>query len=154
MRLSLPIVVALAGCGSAAPPSPAPPQNTSPPARAEATPASTFAWQRDETAAFDLARRTHRGVMVHFTATWCMPCTELEKVMATPEVATSIAERFVPLMADVTDDDDATGRALREKYVIATLPAVVFVTTDGKVVGRITELVDAAGLTAAIAAAR
>jgi thiol:disulfide interchange protein DsbD len=94
-------------------------------------------WVRgDETAAFTAARAAHKGVMVDFSATWCGPCEELEKTFGDDEAWTVLTENFVPLKFDVSDGTDAD-MAIRNKYGAATLPAVVFLDTDGNVLARI-----------------
>jgi len=91
---------------------------------------------RDETAAFDKARAERKGVMIDFSATWCLPCAELEHTFAAPEVFDVLTAEFVPLKVDVTKGTEAD-EALQAKYGAETLPAVVFVGSDGKELGRV-----------------
>jgi thiol:disulfide interchange protein DsbD len=95
----------------------------------------------DEAAAFARARAEGKGVMVDFAATWCLPCAELELTFGDDEVHAAITKNFVPLKFDVSNDD-ATSTERRNRYKAGTLPAVVWLTTDGHTVGRINHMME------------
>ena len=90
----------------------------------------------DEAAAFDQARAQHKGVMVDFGARWCGACHELDHTFGESDVNAAISDAFVPLRFDVTADNKAND-ALKSKYGAITLPAVIFLDTEGNVLARI-----------------
>ncbi|MCX5744630.1 MAG: thioredoxin family protein, partial [Proteobacteria bacterium] len=101
-----------------------------------------LAWvHEDEKAAFAQARTEHKGVMIDFGATWCIPCGEIEKSFGDTDVYNAITKDFVPLKFDVSEDT-AKNSERRERYEACGLPAVVFITTDGTVLGRIDHEMD------------
>jgi thioredoxin:protein disulfide reductase len=95
----------------------------------------------DEAAAFAKARAEGKGVMVDFAASWCVPCAELELTFGDSDVYELITKNFVPLKFDVSNDDEVSTER-RSRYKAGTLPAVVWLSTDGKTVGRIDRMME------------
>jgi thioredoxin:protein disulfide reductase len=95
------------------------------------TPKHKLPYLTDEAAAFAKARAEHKGVMVDFAATWCLPCRELELTFGDDDIYGKITDNFVPLKFDVSDDDDISAER-RSRYNAGTLPAVVFLSSTGR----------------------
>jgi protein disulfide-isomerase len=82
-------------------------------------------WRSDAKAAEREAAKLKRPLLVFFSAEWCMPCKEMMlKSFADADVAALIARRFVPLVVDMTNDDDAA-HAVGERYHVRALPTLV-----------------------------
>ena len=84
--------------------------------------------------------------MVDFSATWCVPCSELERTFGDDEVYTLITENFVPLKFDVSEGNDTDGKR-QDHYQARTLPAVVFRSADDREVGRVNHMMEPDELT-------
>ena len=68
--------------------------------------------------------------MLDFYADWCVSCKEMEKFVFTkPAVHQALAD-FVLLQADVTAND-ATDKALMNRYDIVAPPDTLFFGADG-----------------------
>ena len=105
------------------------------------TPSRHLPWHKDETAAFQTARSTGKGVMIDFSAVWCEPCQQLETTFADENVYRAIEENFVPLKFDVSEGTDEDER-IQKKYDVGELPAVLFLTAEDRELGRVTEYLD------------
>src|SRR5438445_1534917 len=82
-------------------------------------------WLHDERAALEQARASGKGLLVDFSAEWCAACKELDlHVFSQPEVKAEVAERFVPLKIDATEETDEVSR-LEAKYGVPGLPTVL-----------------------------
>ncbi len=105
------------------------------------TPKQKLPWMHDEKAAFELAKKEGKGVMVDFAATWCEPCYEFEVTFGDPEVYDEIMNHFVPLKFDVSKNTDEDYRIRANYEATGALPTVVFVATDGTPLARFKEKV-------------
>ncbi|HYU14701.1 MAG TPA: cytochrome c biogenesis protein CcdA, partial [Candidatus Acidoferrum sp.] len=98
-------------------------------------------WYHDEAPAFSQARTEGKGVLLDFSATWCVPCKELEvKTFASRDVYERILASYVPLKFDVTEDNP-TNEARKEKYGQSTMPEVIFLDAGGRVLERVHGLI-------------
>ena len=84
-----------------------------------------IAWLHDEQAAIAQSRATGKPIVADFFADWCAACKELDKhTWNDPAVAREVAEKFVPLKVDATDDTPAIDQ-LTSKYGVPGLPTVL-----------------------------
>ena len=82
-------------------------------------------WMHDEAAAVAQAQRTGKPLLVDFFAEWCAACKELDvHTFSDPAVRREVAEKFVALKVDATDDSEAV-EALEKKYAVPGLPTVL-----------------------------
>lgn len=94
--------------------------------------AGRIEWIYDEGEALALAKAENKPVLVDFFATWCAACVELDKyTFSDARVRQVVADRFVPLKIDGTEDTDDIA-ALHSKYGVMGLPVVAVLSPDGK----------------------
>jgi len=73
-----------------------------------------------------------RPVVIDFSASWCLPCKELEhKTFNQPEVV-SASSGVVTLKADLTHHSSPDVKALRQKYNIRGVPTIIFIDKKGR----------------------
>jgi thioredoxin:protein disulfide reductase len=106
------------------------------------TPRTELAWLASEAEALRLAKANHRPLVVDFMAEWCLPCKEMEvRVFSEPRVADAL-KGFVLLKVDLTrEDEDEALPPLKVRYGVRTLPAVRVLSSDGRIVSGVDELV-------------
>ena len=84
-----------------------------------------ISWVRDEKAAVAQSRATGKPLLIDFFAEWCAACKELDvHTWTDPVVAKEVAERFVPLKIDGTEETGETEELYR-KYNVPGLPTVL-----------------------------
>jgi len=94
------------------------------PARS-ASPQAGLEWQPYAEVATQRAIASGEPVVLDFSATWCIPCKELdEKTFSDPRVAAALA-RFARFKVDLTSSEPATD-ALRQRYEVAGVPTLAF----------------------------
>jgi thiol:disulfide interchange protein DsbD len=78
------------------------------------------------------AQQEGKPVFIDFTATWCLPCKELEiKTFPDPQVRETF-EKWVLLKADMTQYSSGPVEDLKKTYGIQGVPTLIFIGTDGR----------------------
>jgi thioredoxin:protein disulfide reductase len=105
-----------------------------------------LSWIYGEKAGVAAARAAHKPALIDFFADWCIPCKEMDvKTFDRPEIAAEL-QRFQLVKMDCSKDEDPVVTATQARYDAQTLPTVVLLDSDGKVVKKIDRFVTAAEL--------
>jgi thiol:disulfide interchange protein len=95
-------------------------------------PASAIAWRTDFDATLAEARASNKRVLVDFSADWCPPCVAMKHdVWPDPQVARAVDAEYVPLLVDADRDT-----VLAARYQVSSIPTVLLLDADGRVVKR------------------
>jgi thiol:disulfide interchange protein DsbD len=98
-----------------------------------ATPAgSGIAFAPYSPAALGAAAASRQPVIIDFSAEWCVPCHELERVTFTDRRVTASAKRFRALKVDLTHFDAPASDSMRRQFQIAGVPTLIFLDADGR----------------------
>lgn len=89
-------------------------------------------FDRFSPAALDEALRSGQPVLLDFTASWCVPCHELENVTFADPVVRVAARSFRRLRVDLTRFDSPESEQWRQKFGITGVPTVLFLAPDGR----------------------
>jgi thiol:disulfide interchange protein DsbD len=82
-------------------------------------------WLRDEKLAVQQSRATGKPLLIDMGAEWCAACKELDvHTWTDPTVAQEVADKFVALKVDATEQTDEIDRVM-QKYDVAGLPTVL-----------------------------
>lgn len=80
-------------------------------------------------------------VLLHFTASWCMPCQWMEKnTYKNENLAHFVNKNYLAKKIDI---DDFEGRRLKDHYQVRTLPSILIFNPQGKLLDRINEAIEA-----------
>jgi len=86
-------------------------------------------WGHDFAQAKQQAKKLNRPMLLHFHATWCGPCQQMERdVLNSAKVLREINARCVAVKIDCDRQP-----ALVQQFAVEALPCDVFVTPEGKV---------------------
>ena len=95
-------------------------------------PASAIAWRTNLDAALAEARASNKRVLVDVYADWCPPCVAMKHdVWPDPQVARAVDAESVPLLVDADRDT-----VLAARYQVSSIPTVLLLDADGRVVKR------------------
>ncbi len=98
-----------------------------PPAQAQ-----DAAWLTDFNAGLRAAAQTNRLVLVHFWASWCRPCRQMEaEVLSRPEVLAALQGNYVLVKIDRDREPGLAGR-----FGVDAVPADVVLTPQGELVDK------------------
>lgn len=87
-------------------------------------------WLSSEPDALHFARQTGKPIMVEFTASWCPPCTALERNFFSRSDVAALSFELVPLRIDASKETPEV-RRLISKYRVVGWPTVLFLAPDG-----------------------
>ena len=91
-------------------------------------------WRHDFEEARRAAERTGRPILVHFSASWCGPCRQMERdVLSRPRTLATLDSQVIGCKLDLDRD-----RAVADRYRVNRIPADVLLTPDGRVLGQMT----------------
>ncbi|BDF56659.1 hypothetical protein CE91St24_03340 [Odoribacteraceae bacterium] len=85
--------------------------------------------------ALEVAKKEGKLVFVDFYADWCGPCKQLAKeVFSKDEVGVYYNEKFISVKVNT---EDATNKTYVRKYKVSSLPTLVFMQADGKLISSV-----------------
>lgn len=101
--------------------------------------AASISWHRYSEAAFSLAKKENRLVLLFGKAAWCPWCRRMQnEVFTNGTVIGLINKYYIPVVVDI--DNDA---AIADSYHISGVPANIIMNSDYKIIDSKMGFVDA-----------
>jgi thioredoxin:protein disulfide reductase len=97
----------------------------------------TLEWEEYSQMRVEEALRNNRPVVLYFSADWCIPCLELDRMTFTNERVIGEMQQFRLLKVDLTNFDSPESEKVRQRYNIAGVPTIVFLDEGGEEFGQI-----------------
>jgi thiol:disulfide interchange protein DsbD len=106
---------------------------------------STVQWESYHPDKLEAAVSKGTPVVLDFTADWCVPCLELDRITFTNPDVIAALQLYRTIKVDLTDYGSPEAEALRKQFDVAGVPTIIFLDDEGNEIeeARITEFVDA-----------
>lgn len=89
-------------------------------------------WEEYSAAKLEQAKKQGIPVVMDFSATWCVPCHEMERyTFSDPQVMEKL-RGYLKLKVDVTDPDNEATQSAAEVYEVVGIPTIVFLDRQGQ----------------------
>ncbi len=88
-------------------------------------------WTPYDAQALAAAQKSGKPAVIDFTASWCIPCKELDSRTFSDRKVADELDRFERIRADVTQSND-TNAALMKQYGVVGPPTIIFVDASGR----------------------
>lgn len=110
--------------------------------------AAPIVWYKDFNAASRLAAQTHKPMLVMVGAHWCGYCRQMQQqTLQDQSVAQRVTSDFVPVMIDADEQPELT-----QRLNASELPTVLVMSSDARVLQRMTGFQSAGQLNGQLAA--
>jgi len=96
---------------------------------------SQIDWKGNQKEALNLSKENNLPLLIDFTAEWCESCHVLDATLFQDSRVIEKMKSFVALRIDVTAASEENN-SLLSKYGVFSLPAIIFVKSDGTVLDK------------------
>ena len=96
------------------------------------TPTRAIEFAAADDASLKAALASGRPVLLEFSADWCVPCHELERVTFSDRQVIAASRDFHKLKVDLTRYDSPESEAWRKTWRVAGVPTVIFIGAGGE----------------------
>ena len=88
-------------------------------------------WEEYSQSRVEESLANNQPVVLYFSADWCIPCLELDRMTFTNEQVIGEMQKFRLLKVDLTNFDSPESEEVRQRYNIAGVPTIVFIDERG-----------------------
>ena len=89
-------------------------------------------WEEYSQSRVEESLANNQPVVLYFSADWCIPCLELDRMTFTDNQVIDEMQQFRLLKVDLTNFDSPASEEVRQRYNIAGVPTIVFLDETGE----------------------
>ncbi|NLB56747.1 MAG: thioredoxin fold domain-containing protein [Lentisphaerae bacterium] len=93
-------------------------------------------WQSFTNEAFEEATKNNKPTIVYFSASWCLPCQQLDRFTFTDQGVMRELDKFNRLKVDMTKSDSPEAKEAVEFFKARGVPTLIFFDTSGSEYGN------------------
>jgi len=97
----------------------------------ESAPAEKMTWQPYQPDVYESAVTSGKPVIIDFSADWCIPCKEMDKLTFTDPAVVRLSEQFHLLKVDLTSAASPEIIRLKDQFNIKGVPSILFIDRNG-----------------------
>jgi thiol:disulfide interchange protein DsbD len=98
----------------------------------ESAPVEKMAWQPYQENIYNTAVESGKPIIIDFSADWCIPCKEIDKLTFTDPGVIGLAGQFNLLKVDLTSSASSEVIQLKEQFNIKGVPTILFIDRKGR----------------------
>ncbi len=98
----------------------------------ESAPAEKMAWQPYQQEIYESAVNSGKPIIIDFSADWCIPCKEMDKITFTDPGVTGLSAQFHLFKVDLTSSASPEVIRLKEQFNIKGVPSILFIDKNGR----------------------
>lgn len=100
-------------------------------------------WVKFSDNTYSTALRQNQKIIIDFYADWCIPCKELDALTFSDDRVINESKNYVMIKVDMTKTASEETETMRKRFNIVGMPTVIFISTNGTEVERLTGFVNA-----------
>lgn len=98
----------------------------------ESAPAEKMTWQPYQPDVYEAAVTSGKPVIIDFSADWCIPCKEMDKLTFTDPGVIRLSAQFHLFKVDLTSSASPEVIRLKEQFNIKGVPSILFIDKNGR----------------------
>lgn len=106
----------------------------------DSAPVEEMAWQPYQENVYNTVVESGKPIIIDFSADWCIPCKEMDKITFTDPSVIKFSEQFHLLKVDLTSSASPEVIHLKNQFNIKGVPSILFIDKNGDEISELRTL--------------